>query len=95
MRGRDRSRMIYDILTNAQMAIVQTNLQSRANLSHISFKRHIGYLLECVLIEDVSDLYPPKGDRTGRTWYLTTRRGREWCEAYEKLIDIEKGGRSE
>lgn len=94
MRGRDRSRMIYDILTVAQKPIVKTNLLTRANLSYNTFKKHIDQLLESSLIEDVSDLHSSKKKR-GRVWYLTTKRGREWIETYEKLIDIEKGGRSE
>lgn len=75
-KRRDRTQIIYDILSKADGTIHKTNLQHKTNLSTQSINRYLKFLLKEELLF------------INGKYYQITLKGFDYCAKYERLMQL-------
>lgn len=85
-RNRSKMSLIANILRVSGKTITRTHLMYRANLSHRMLNIYVAYLINQGLLEEVPHL------NKGRlTYYRTTKRGQEYVDTYDSLLELAGG----
>lgn len=80
MKNRDRSAIVADILSAANRGARKTSIMYKANLSYEQLVEYLKLLVDMGLLEEKI----LENERNPKV-YVTTKRGREFIETFEKL----------
>ena len=82
-KRRDRLYIIAEILDIAKDGALKTQIMYKANLSFSQLNTYLKLLLDVQLLEMV--------EKGGKTIYKTTKKGVEYMESYQEVIETLSG----